>query len=124
MPEPAKSAENTFASLLKLARSRTGLTQAELAERAGLSLRTVQHLEGGHGAPYADTARRLADALELRNGERTDFELSVRRIHTASTATVDAPASGEPQDKAPPPAVGSDGEHKQVTVLCCQLAHP
>jgi len=123
MPDPGRAAENTFASLLKQARSRSGLTQAELAERAGLSLRTVQHLEGGHGAPYAETARRLADALELGNGERTVFELSVRRIHRASTAMVGRLASREPQGTPSPPQVGSDGEHKQVTVLCCQLAH-
>jgi len=115
--DPGKAEENTFANLLEQARSRSGLTQAELAERAGLSLRTVQHLEGGHGAPYADTARRLADALELGNAERTIFELSVRRIHPASTAMAGTPVAGEPQGTASPPPVGSDGEHKQVTVL-------
>lgn len=52
--------------LLRAHRARLGLTQEEVAHRAGLSERTLRNLEGGRiGRPYPDTIRRLADALEL-----------------------------------------------------------
>jgi WD40 repeat protein/transcriptional regulator with XRE-family HTH domain/energy-coupling factor transporter ATP-binding protein EcfA2 len=50
------------------------MTQAVLADRAGLSVRAIQHLEAGLGQPYRDTARRLADALVLTDGVRATFE--------------------------------------------------
>src|SRR5579871_481225 len=60
------SAKTTlFGALLRSYRLDAGLTQAALAERAGLSVRAVQHLEAGRGQPYQETARRLADALPL-----------------------------------------------------------
>lgn len=86
--------ENAFASLLKQTRLQAGLTQAELAEAAGLSLRTVQHLECGGGSPYARTARRLADALHLSNDTRAAFELTARPMSTAASAS-DMPVTAE-----------------------------
>jgi WD40 repeat protein/transcriptional regulator with XRE-family HTH domain len=59
-----------FGALLRSYRIDAGLTQAALAERAGLSVRAVQHLEAGRGQPYQDTARRLADALPLDDAAR------------------------------------------------------
>src|SRR5215813_12870665 len=59
-----------FGALLRRYRIDAGLTQAALAERAGLSVRAVQHLEAGRGQPYQDTARRLADALPLDDTAR------------------------------------------------------
>jgi transcriptional regulator with XRE-family HTH domain len=41
-----------FAELLRERRLAAGLTQAALAERAGLSERGVRHLERGLGQPY------------------------------------------------------------------------
>jgi WD40 repeat protein/transcriptional regulator with XRE-family HTH domain len=69
-----------FGALLRRYRVDAGLTQAALAERAGLSVRAVQHLEAGRGQPYQDTARRLADALPL---DRTAREA----LHAASEPT-------------------------------------
>jgi repressor LexA len=40
---------------LRAARLLTGLTQAEFAHRIGVERNTVTRLEGGHGAPSADT---------------------------------------------------------------------
>ena len=57
---------DTFGSLLRRFRLTAGLTQEELAERAGLSTRGVQDLERGvRLVPRAETVRMLADALEL-----------------------------------------------------------
>jgi transcriptional regulator with XRE-family HTH domain len=49
---------------LRTIRLNLGLTQVELAERAGVSLHTVKRLEGGHRKrPYPATRRRIAAAL-------------------------------------------------------------
>jgi len=54
-----------FGTLLKDYRLRASLTQETLAERAGLSTRNIQNMERGENRPLADTARRLAAALDL-----------------------------------------------------------
>jgi tetratricopeptide (TPR) repeat protein/transcriptional regulator with XRE-family HTH domain len=60
--QPASS----FAGLLRQLRAEAGLTQEELAEAAGLGLRTVSDLErGAHRTAHQDTARLLAGALGL-----------------------------------------------------------
>ena len=55
----------TFGVLLRQHRQDAGLTQSALAERAGLSARGVQNLERGLSQPYRDTARRLAEGMDL-----------------------------------------------------------
>jgi len=56
----------TFGKLLRHYRLAAGQTQAGLAERAGLSMRTVQDLEREvNWTPRAETAHRLAAALRL-----------------------------------------------------------
>src|SRR3954451_13466439 len=62
----ATTTSETFGSLLRRFRLTAGLTQEELAERAGLSTRGIQDLERGvRLAPRAETVRMVADALEL-----------------------------------------------------------
>lgn len=46
-------------------RKRRGLTQEQLAERAGLSYKFVGEVERGMGNPTLETLGRLADALHL-----------------------------------------------------------
>ncbi|MDQ3931851.1 MAG: tetratricopeptide repeat protein [Actinomycetota bacterium] len=61
--------------LLRHHRAATGLTQEELAERAGISTRTVSDVERGvRSAVYRHTASRLAEALGLIEDERSRFE--------------------------------------------------
>ena len=56
---------------LKRLRAAAGLTQEELADRAGISARTVSDVERGlRTAIHGDTARRLASALGLRDEDR------------------------------------------------------
>lgn len=60
-----------FGSLLRRHRLAAGLSQAELAERAGLSPDSVGALESGRRAnPRPFTVRALADALSLANNDR------------------------------------------------------
>jgi transcriptional regulator with XRE-family HTH domain len=55
-----------FGELLRRARQAAGLTQAELAERAGLSVRGINDLErGARQTPRRDTVALLAQALDL-----------------------------------------------------------
>ncbi|WP_214401270.1 ATP-binding protein [Pseudonocardia lacus] len=59
-------------TLLRAWRERALLTQEELAERAGVSARTIRRLENGPGVrPQGATLRRLADVLDLTDAERT-----------------------------------------------------
>jgi len=60
---------------LKHLRSTIGLTQEELAERSGISARTISDLERGlRVTVYPHTARRLAAALGLQEDARNRFE--------------------------------------------------
>lgn len=56
---------NDLISSLALARKAARLTQAELAERAGLSRMTVQRLEGGSLDPRLSTLQELARTLGM-----------------------------------------------------------
>jgi transcriptional regulator with XRE-family HTH domain len=62
-------------SLLRIWRERALMTQEELAERAGLNVRTVRRFEGGRGEhrPQSTSIRKLVDALDLTPAERTTF---------------------------------------------------
>jgi tetratricopeptide (TPR) repeat protein/transcriptional regulator with XRE-family HTH domain len=63
-----------FGELLRTLRIGLGLSQEELAKRSGLAGRTIARLEQGHSQrPHPESARRLAEALELRDAERADF---------------------------------------------------
>lgn len=62
MAEPSES----IAGLLRRLRTTAGLTQKELAQASGMSLRSVSDLERGRVTiPQKETARMLADALHL-----------------------------------------------------------
>jgi transcriptional regulator with XRE-family HTH domain len=53
----------TFAARLRDLRTASGLSVAQLAEKAGLTRAGVDHLERGVRRPGWDTVLRLADAL-------------------------------------------------------------
>jgi tetratricopeptide (TPR) repeat protein/transcriptional regulator with XRE-family HTH domain len=71
----------SLAGLVRAHRTRLRLTQEELAERAGLSERTLRNLEGGRiRRPYPDTVRRLADALQLAGPHRDKLEAAASGV--------------------------------------------
>jgi class 3 adenylate cyclase len=56
------------------------MTQEALAERAGLSARTVSDLERGlYQAPHRDTVARLAEALQLSQSKQAVLEAAIDR---------------------------------------------
>lgn len=67
----------SFKVLLRRYRLEAGLTQEALAARAGVSVRNIQELERGANNPLRDTARRLADALDLTADDRTRFDAAM-----------------------------------------------
>ena len=70
----------SFAGVLRGQREAAGLTQAELADRAGLGVRTVSNLERGvNTSPYPSTVRLLADALGLAESARAVLMAAARR---------------------------------------------
>jgi transcriptional regulator with XRE-family HTH domain len=63
-----------FGPVLRSLRLAAGLTQEDLAERAGLSVRTISDLErGATGRPYPKTVTLLAHALELTEADRAEL---------------------------------------------------
>jgi transcriptional regulator with XRE-family HTH domain len=88
-----EAGDATFREVLRRYRVATGLTQAALAERAGLSVQAIQKLERGATQPYCNTPRRLAAALQLSADHLAPFEaavLPVRRHGTTWRAASDA----------------------------------
>jgi predicted ATPase/transcriptional regulator with XRE-family HTH domain len=67
-----------FGVLLRERRMATGLTQASLAELAGVSTRTVQDLERGLSQPHRDTLNRIMQALALTPEDRSELQAAAR----------------------------------------------
>jgi predicted ATPase/transcriptional regulator with XRE-family HTH domain len=69
------SGSQTFGAVLRGFRRRARLTQEGLAERSGVSVRTIRSLEGDRpSTPRFSSVRALAEALDLDAGERQRFE--------------------------------------------------
>jgi tetratricopeptide (TPR) repeat protein/transcriptional regulator with XRE-family HTH domain len=108
-----------FAELVRAHRRRLGLTQDELAARAGIGVRSVRAIEGGRvRSPRPGTVRLLADALEL---ERTDRE----RFCRAAAGSAGATASAGPIVPAhlPLDVPGFTGRVAELAELDGMLAH-
>jgi non-specific serine/threonine protein kinase len=85
---------NTFAAMLRQHRQQAGLSQAELAERAGLSQRAVSDLERGlRQAPYPATIRHLAESLGLSEAERLALMEASGRVRAQAKARAPSPVS-------------------------------
>jgi transcriptional regulator with XRE-family HTH domain len=98
---PAEPSANSFASLLRQFRAEARLTQEELAQKAGLSPRSISDLERGISrTARADTANLLADALAIAGPVRTAFLAAARGRGQASDvltardrSSINAPAA-------------------------------
>ncbi|NVK27598.1 MAG: helix-turn-helix domain-containing protein [Flavobacteriia bacterium] len=66
---------NTLSQTIKRIRKERGFSQDQLAEKAGLSLRTIQRIEAGETTSRGDTVTRIAEALNVRVEELLDSEL-------------------------------------------------
>lgn len=64
-PPETAAPDQGLGKRIRAARSRRGLSVAELASQAGVSKSLVSQIERGIAAPSIDTVRRLASALRL-----------------------------------------------------------
>jgi predicted ATPase/transcriptional regulator with XRE-family HTH domain/uncharacterized protein HemY len=105
---------NAFGALLRQHRTRAGLTQEELAEHAGLSVRGLVYLEHGTRRPYPDTLQRLAEALALTPVQRDALADATRSTHSGDeNATLNLP----PLPSAATPLIGREREVADVAAL-------
>ena len=93
--QSAKREASSFGARLRGLRQAVGITQEELANRAGLSPNAVSALERGQRRrPYPHTVRALAEALGLDEDKRAALlaAVSARGGPASSTAAEDTPA--------------------------------
>jgi tetratricopeptide (TPR) repeat protein/transcriptional regulator with XRE-family HTH domain len=93
-------ATSSFSSLLRALRTESGLTQEEVADRAGLSARAIGDLErGAVRRPQRKTVELLIRALELPAPVANNLSEVARRSARPDPGPVDAP---EPEAPAVP----------------------
>ena len=120
-PAPSRSPSSSFADVLRRLREGAGLTQEELAERAGLTAHAVSALErGARTRPYPHTVRALADALVLDADERATLLSAVPRRTPAPAAA----AGGGPALHLPVPTTPLLGRQRELEVLGELLGQP
>jgi tetratricopeptide (TPR) repeat protein/transcriptional regulator with XRE-family HTH domain len=98
----------TFGEALRRHRVAAGLTQEELADRAGMSVRGLGYLEKDARQPFRDTVRRLADALYLDEPARTALTALARQA--AHDSAFAGPDPSAPRHTPLPPLVGRTQE--------------
>ena len=104
----------SFGALLRRLRKHAGLSQQELALRAGLSLNAVNGLErGARKRPYPHTVRSLADALGLSEEERASLMGAVPDRGKAA-AKVATPATGAVEAVLPSPPTPLLGREREL----------
>jgi predicted ATPase/DNA-binding XRE family transcriptional regulator len=112
----------TFSALLRQHRLAAGMTQEELAEKAGLSERGVQDLErGARRTPRPETMRMLAEALGLDAEARRELFAAAHPILTAPAPRADEPALSRMLPIPPTRLIGRDA---LIAKACAQLRRP
>ncbi|HVA91913.1 MAG TPA: AAA family ATPase [Chloroflexota bacterium] len=97
-----------FGTLLRRHRRAASLTQEEVAERAGVSVRAISDLERGvRHAPHKDTIRLLVEALGLQVTDQAVFESAAGRLRAPGSLT---PPGPNLTGMAVPPLVGRQRE--------------
>src|SRR5437868_863472 len=109
------SDEPALGRFLRQQRAHAGLTQEALAERSGISARTISDVERGlRSAVYRDTADRLAEALGLDEAGRAEL----RRLGRARRAPRIRPdRSARDLPAAPTPLLGRERDIETVAEL-------
>lgn len=115
------NASSPFAMRLRQLRLAAGLTQEDLAERAGLSVRGIQDLErGARKAPRAETVRMLANGLGLDDTARATL-IAAAHPELIPTATF-VPTHRRAALPLPPTLL--IGREREVATACTLLRQP
>jgi predicted ATPase/class 3 adenylate cyclase len=109
-----------FGEIIKEYRLAAGLTQEALAERAGVSCRSIQAIERGENRPQQETARRLVDALALDPQDRARLLQVVTPLPRRRAAAATAPAPVE-RAVAPPSSPEAGPTDGVLTVLVADI---
>ena len=113
--------ESDFGGLLRRYRVAAGLTQEELAERAGVSTRGISDLErGAHGLPRKDTLQLLLDALALSPTDRAALVATARRPATTGARRV----RGADRRGLPVPLTPLVGREQAIAAVAALLTEP
>src|SRR6186997_235789 len=108
--------ETGFGELLRRYRVAAGLTQEELAERAGLSARGISDLErGARELPRRDTLQLLLRTLELSQADEAALVSSSRRTPLPSQRDQTYEFPGLPLPLTP--LIGREPEIKAISAL-------
>ena len=115
-----------LARLIRSRRASARLTQEELAEKAGISVRTISDIERGlRRFVYRDTAERLAEALEVGSAEKDDF-LSVARgrAEVSQSGLHSGPRGLSPvRNRVPIPPTPLIGREREMEMLLGTFRH-
>jgi predicted ATPase/transcriptional regulator with XRE-family HTH domain len=115
-----------FGEQLRHYRELAGLTQEQLAEKAGLTAKAIGALErGDRRRPYPTTVQLLATALKLSDEQRAAFIATLHQgAASVASQSPDALVSQAPPIHLPvypTPFVGRDVD---VAAVCQRLQHP
>jgi transcriptional regulator with XRE-family HTH domain len=117
-PSPPGGTQESFGALLRHHRLAAGLSQEQLAERAGLSVHALSALEGGkRQTPYRHTVTALVRALGLTSAEAAALEVAVKRGRAPHAASLeqDEPPGGAVLTLVPEPAAAGSNLPLQPT---------
>ncbi|NPC42434.1 helix-turn-helix domain-containing protein [Nocardioides sp. zg-1230] len=111
--------DTTLGTVLRALREDAGLSQEELAERAGLSPHAISALERGtRTRPYPHTLRALATALDLSEEQRAALLAAVpSRTRAAATTTAGATVGRRELPVPASPLIGRDDDVGRVADL-------
>ena len=105
----------SFGARLRRLREAAGLTQEEMAGRAGLTRNAVSALErGARKHPYPHTVRSLADALSLSEDERASLLAAVPKRDAPAPEEVPSPILASTVPSPPTPLVGRERELAEI----------
>ena len=110
----------TFGEALREQRYQSRLTQAELAERAGLSERAISDLERGLKQPQRATVRLLIDALHLSPDAAEQFAGAAR----AQPSTAEPKSDKRSRHNLPPRWTSFVGREHDITRLETMFQSP
>ena len=78
LKKASSASAQTVADQLMALRAERGLSQARLAELAGVDRKTINRIENGHFSPSLDTITRLSVVLRCRLSDLVEAKRSKR----------------------------------------------
>ena len=122
------TADSRFGAVLRRYRVGASLSQEELAERSGLSVRGISDLErGARTSPRLETVRLISDALQLSSDDRSTL-LAAARPEIDSPEGVRDSTIARTLEVPPPPSpptslVGRRQELERMAADLLEIPH-